>query len=106
MKIGSLYLVKRWFWLLFPTKETAYFVESPLHRWSAALDPDPAFAYADVAYWSQKLNCELTCFSPDTHVVFLAEEGKYKQVLTSDGKIGWTVSVDNENDCFEEVNAD
>ena len=89
MNIGNLYKVKKWSWLLAPTKET---VES-----LAAHD-------AAVAYWSKQLNCEVTYFSPDSIVVFLEEDGKLKKVLTSDGKIGWTWFTEEYNEYFEELN--
>ena len=100
MNIGSLYTVKKWFWFLFPTKETA--------TDAAAVGPPRGVAacaavdYAD--YWSIQYNCEVTCFSPDSIVVFLENDGKLKKVLTSEGKIGWTWFTEEYNDCFEELN--
>ena len=94
MKIGSLYLVKDYFWLLFPTKETA--ARSPY------TDSD---APIGVGYWSRVLNCEVTYFSPDSIIVFLEEDGEYKKFLTSDGRIGWTWFGENYNDSFEEMKA-
>jgi hypothetical protein len=94
MNIGSLHIVKKWFWLIFPTKETA-------------AHGVVAFASAvDEAYWSKFYNCEVTYFSLDSIVVFLEEDGVFKKVLTSDGKIGWTWFNENYNDCFEEVKSE
>ena len=87
MNVGNLYLVKKYFWLLFPTKETAAAVA----------------AAAEADYWSKHSNCEVTYFSPDSIVVFLEEKGKYKKVLTSEGRIGWTWFTENLNYCFEEI---
>jgi len=98
MNIGALYVVKKWFWLLFPTKEIAAVAGHPASSPSAA-----ARTTATTAYWSRQLNCEVTCFSPDSIIVFLEEDGKYKKVLTSDGKIGWTWFSETYNECFEEV---
>ena len=95
MKIGSLYKVKQYFWLLFPTKDAAA-------ELAAAYAADAAVGYAD--YWSIQFNCEVTCFSPDSIVVFLENDGKLKKVLTSDGRIGWTWFIESYNECFEEVN--
>ena len=102
MNIGSLYKVKWGFWSLFPSKETGLpivgdVVEAVLGS-SGAAD-----AAANVAYWSKQLNCEITYFPLDSIVVFLEEDGPYKKVLTSDGKIGWTCFVEDYIDCFEEV---
>ena len=98
MNIGSLYKVKKYFWLLYPTKETVavaapHGVAAPHRR-----APDE---YA--SYWSKSFNCEGTYFSPDSYIVFLEEDGVFKKVLTSDGKIGWIWFTKNYNDCFEEV---
>ena len=98
MNIGSLYKVKKFFWFLFPTKAAAVAAY-------AARDPAAAatafFAAAD--YWSRQLKCEVTYFSQDSIIVFLEEDGKYKKVLTSDGRIGWTWCDESYNDCYEEV---
>jgi hypothetical protein len=93
MNIGSLYLVKKWSWLLFPTKETAS---------GAALFA--GHAAADVhAWYSKRFNCEVTDFPLDSIVVFLEEDGLFKKVLTSDGKIGWIWFTEIYNDSFEEM---
>ena len=94
MNIGSLYRVKKYFWFLFPTKKTAC-TPPPLAAEHPAADA--------AAYWSRQLNCEVTYFSQETLIVFLEEEGKYKKVLTSDGRIGWTWFKEEYNNCFEEV---
>ena len=94
MNIGSLYTVKKYFWMLFPTKELV----APTH---AANHLTPSTI--DAAYWSKRLNCEITYFSPETLVVFLEEDGDYKKVLTSNGRIGWTRFNQDDISCFEEV---
>jgi len=109
MKIGSLYTVKKFCWLLFPTKDAAALfaaslalpLDAPPH---AALAPDSgSVAPAAADYWSRQLKCEVTYFSQETLIVFLEEDGNYKKVLTSDGKIGWTWFTENYNECFEEA---
>ena len=92
MNIGSLYKVKQCFWLLLPTKETA-----------ARVDSAHAYDEPHAVYRSKRFNCEVTYFSPDSIVVFLEEDGVFKKVLTSDGRIGWTVFYTSYNHCFEEV---
>ena len=96
MNIGSLYKVKKYFWLLFPTKEIA----------AAAPSPQAVFELAYAANWSRADNCEVTYFSPESFIVFLENDGKLKKVLTSGGKIGWIWFADHYNDCFEEVKAE
>jgi hypothetical protein len=106
MNIGSLYTVKKWFWLLFPTKETAAVAVArflPTLDAAASSSATAAVNAAEVAYWSKRYNCEVTYFSPDSYIVFLEEDGLFKKVLTSDGKIGWTVFYSTYNHCFEEM---
>lgn len=101
MNIGSLYLVRKWYWLLFPTKETAAFA-APGSGHSAAIIAamNPLLAAAN---WSRHYKCEITYFSPESYILFLEEEGKLKKVLTSTGKLGWVWFDGSYNDCFEEV---
>jgi len=103
MIIGKLYKVKKWFWLLFPTKETVVHGAVQHATDTAAAAPaEPSAA----AWYSKLFNCEVTYFSPDSLLVCLEEEGKFKKVLTSEGLIGWTWFTKNYNDCFEEVRAE
>jgi hypothetical protein len=97
MNIGSLYTVKKYFWLIFPTKEIATDAAP-----TAAQLLGLAAAFA-AAYWSKQYNCEVTYFSPESFIVFLQEDGKLKKVLTSDGRIGWTWFDEDYNECFEEA---
>ena len=101
MNIGSLYTVKKFCWLLFPTKDAAALFAAARRYFEAAVVPDEAPAAAD--YWSRQLKCEVTYFSRDSIIVFLEEDGNYKKVLTSDGKIGWTWFDESYNECFEEA---
>ena len=98
MNIGSLYTVKKFFWLLFPTRESAPTVRS-------AAFPSATGAADDADFWSECFNCEITYFSPDSIIVFLEEGGICKKVLTSDGRIGWTWFDASHNNCFEEMKA-
>ena len=108
MNIGSLYLVKKWFWLLFPSKETAATANIYAH--------DIAVGYAEAhhgadresvafyANWlSKELKCEVTYFSPDSYIVCLENDGRLKKVLTSDGRIGWIWFIQDDISCFEEA---
>ena len=99
MNIGSLYFVKRYFWLLFPTKVTAVAADFIVHYADGL-----GAVVATASYWSKRFNCEVTYFPLDSYIVFLEEDGPYKKVLTSEGLIGWTCFVEDYNDCFEEVN--
>jgi hypothetical protein len=104
MIIGKLYKVKKYFWLMFPTKQTA----ARCDRCTADATDAAACSAGNVcelksSYWSKQLNCEVIYFSPDSYIVYFGKDGVYKNVLTSDGKIGWTWFIESYNDCFEEV---
>ena len=104
MNIGSLYKVKKYFWLLFPLLETAAAAAAGAGASApATATAQRAAAAAYAAYWSNRFNCDVSYFSPDSIVVFLEEDGIYKKFLTTDGRIGWTCFDESYNDCFEEV---
>ena len=99
MNIGSLHQVKKRFWLLFPTKETADL--DGFRHTSGYADNENAAWYA--ARYSRLYNCNVTWFSPDSFVVCLEEDGDYKKVITSESLIGWIWVGEENNECFEEV---
>ena len=98
MNIGNLYKVKKYFWLLFPLLETAAAARVAIVAVNAGV------ALGDTAWYSKRYNCEVTDFPLDSIVVFLEEDGAFKKVLTSDGRIGWIWWFDEScKDCFEEM---
>ena len=103
MNIGNLYTVNLFYWLLFPTKEASDAAFALVATTASATTASATTASASAAYWSKQYNCEVTYFSPDSYIVFLEEDGNFKKVLTSDGRIGWTWFDEHYNDCFEEV---
>ena len=94
MNIGSLYRVKKGYWMFLSRKESA-----------SALADAVGAAYYSQEFKENKEN--VTYFSPESYIVFLEEDGKFKKVLTSEGLIGWTWFTvhfnDYFNDYFEEV---
>ena len=107
MNIGSLYQVKKYFWLLFPTKEIISSSEAAGAVGEAdvlrGVDATEREAGNVAAWYSRKYNCNVTWFSPDSFVVCLEEDGKFKKVLTSEGLIGWTWFGERYNEYFEEI---
>ena len=104
MNIGSLYQVKKRFWLLFPTKETADL--DGFDHASGYADNENAAWFWCAALYSRKYNCNVSWFSPESFVVFLEEDGKLKKFLTSEGLIGWTQVNKAWLGCFEEVKSE
>ena len=99
MKIGTLYRIKKYYWLLFSSKESA-----------SAIDEDRGIciSVADAAWeaarYHKRYNENVSYISPDSYLVFLEEDRKVKKVLTSDGTIGWTWFQESWNNNFEEIN--
>lgn len=95
MNIGSLYQVKKYFWLLFPTKEIVISTGVEDARDVMSVH---ALGAADYAAWYSRIyNCNVSWFPPESFVVCLEEDGKLKKFLTSEGLIGWTCFFENYN---------
>ena len=89
---GKLYQVKKYFWYLYPSKETA---------------ADAAAAVSATAYWSKEFNCNVTYISPNSIFCLLESNGKFLKVLTTNGEIGWMIYPKKQpwtKGCIEEVN--
>ena len=84
MQIGKLYQVKKYYWLLYPTKDIAKMCLSSLQA-----THDPAIIENEGAYWSKRLNCNVSYIKPNDIFCLLKEEGNYLKMLTSNGEIGW-----------------
>ena len=102
MNIGSFYQVKKYFWLLFSTKETTAILGD--YHAPGFADNEEAAWYA--AKYSRLCNCNVTWFSPESFVVFIEEDGKLKKFLTSEGLIGWIQVNKAWLGCFEEVKSE
>ena len=100
MNIGSLYTVKAYRWLLFPSLETAMI---RIGQVSSFTFSNSLAANREAAWVSEHLNCNVTCVSSGSYIIFLEEDGRYKKVLTSDGRIGWTWINKNDDNCFQEL---
>ena len=95
MNIGSLYRVKKYFWLLFPTKETAA---------ALALATPAAWAADRVAYYSKRFKCNVSYIESNSVFCLLEKDGIYCKVLTANGEVGWIYLADWCKDDIEEVN--
>ncbi len=95
--VGKLYEVKKYFWLLYPTKKAA-----AAGRASSAGDAGTAAAV--VQYWSKQLNCRISYIPEKTflHVSFQKEE--FARIISPEG-CGWIYvpTYDWINDSFEEL---
>ena len=80
MNIGGLYQIKKWFWLLYPTKDIAEAATA------AAASHSPV---ATARYWSKELNCNVSFFSQNSMFMLLEQTDKFCKILTTNGEIGW-----------------
>lgn len=95
MNIGALYDIKKRYWFLYPSRETA----SVADRIANNLNYIPSSNY-----FSSMLKCNITYVSPNSIFVLLEQDGKYCNVLTANGEIGWIIHPENEDlGCIEEV---
>jgi hypothetical protein len=97
MNVGKLYQVKKYFWLLYPSKEIA-----DAHVF-ASLDTTAAAA---AAYYSKEYNCNVSYISPKSIFCFLEQNEKFIKILSTNGELGWIYLSDfyKDKDDIEEVN--
>ena len=81
MNIGKLYQVKKYYWLLYPSKEIAGDFAAATRHCAAAADT--------AAFLSERYKCNVLYIPENSIFCFLEQDGKYLKVLTSTGEIGW-----------------
>lgn len=96
-KIGKLYEVKQYNWLVYPDKETmvstTWRTTSPWRH-----------GYGTAEYWSNRLNCRVSFIPEKSFFDVLSQEEEFAHILSPDA-LGW-IYVPNQqwaNDCFEEL---
>lgn len=82
-KPGKLYQINKYFWLLYPTKETA-----------DAAAPQCAVAARSTAascasYWSKHLNCDVSFLNTEDTIMVVEVSGVQIKVINQEGKSGW-----------------
>jgi hypothetical protein len=105
---GKLFQVKKYFWLLYPSKDIAAaawdWIEAIAHA-VAASDVASAECYSQA--WSKQYNCNVTFVSPNDIFCLLEQDGKYLKILSTNGELGWINHPTNDawtKGCIEEVN--
>jgi hypothetical protein len=115
MNIGALYEIKKRYWFLYPSREAASIADRIANNLNYI--PNPTSALVDSVhvvgnavncsrYFSSMLKCNITSVSPNSIFVLLEQDGKYCNVLTANGEIGWIIHPENEDllkGCIEEV---
>lgn len=96
-KTGKLYEVKRLYWLLYPTKETA---EQTACAWC-----DETTADEVAGFWGCSLSCRVSYIRTETYVSVVSQEGSLVHIISPEG-CGWIYAPAKYawiNECFEEL---
>lgn len=100
MIIGELYLVKSYFWLMFPSLEIVTDNKELLANIS--LSYSGATKYAN--HYSNRLNCKINVVSQnDVFILLKIQEYKNStiiKVLSTKGELGWLI-ISHGSYCFE-----
>jgi hypothetical protein len=94
MNVGKLCQFKKFYWLLFPSKDIA----SVAPHIAAAVEQHHA------AYYSKRFNCNISYIFPKSIFCFLEQDGKFCKILSTNGELGWLVLSDWLIEDIEEVN--
>ena len=107
MQLGKMYLVKDWFWFLYPTKEMAAAAGGRRVTRAAgwSFDKMRRVAYQDAQWSSERHGCNVAVVEPKTCVVLLEvdEDERCYKLLDSNGNIGWIYCCDDFSKYFELV---
>jgi hypothetical protein len=91
MNVGKLFQVKKYFWLLYPSKDIAGAV---------AVAAVAGGAERCSQAWSKQFNCNVTFVSPNDIFCLLEQDGEYIKVLSTgvsiDGKLFKVLSTNGE----------
>jgi hypothetical protein len=112
MNISGLYEIKKWYWLLFPSKDIAAEADARAARLTVADAAAVVFEHLAVScadYWCRELNCNVSFIELNSMFMLLEKDGKYYKVLSTSGSMGWIIYPENEawtKNCIEEVKAE
>lgn len=83
---GKLYQINKYFWLLYPTKETAVAARAAL---AAAARSARAAAASWASHWSKHLNCDVYFLNTEDTIMVVEVSGVQIKVINQEGKSGW-----------------
>ena len=87
MQLGKMYLVKEYFWYVFPTKKLAG-ARATAVGWAAASRASP-WAANNAKVLSERYKCNVFVVEENTCFVLLEVDDDYCKLLDSNGNIGW-----------------
>ena len=109
MKIGGLYQTKNYYWMLYPSKDTAALVATAPPAGSAAAAAATgrlSGAAAIAAYWSKRLNNNVSYIAQNSMFMLLEQDGMLSKVLSTEGMVGWIIIAEWCKDDIVEVKAE
>lgn len=77
----KLYRINQYFWLLYPTKETAVA--------AAVVAAAAPAAGGRASYWSERLNCIVSFLNEGDVVMIVEVSGEQVKVINQEGVSGW-----------------
>lgn len=97
MKIGKLYQIKEYFWLLYPSKDSILHSSIAIRRCSLRDTSDAA------KYYSFHLNCNVSYLEPKSIFCLIERDRNCLKVLSNNGQLGWIFVPDDwcDNECFD-----
>jgi hypothetical protein len=111
MNIGKLFQFKKYFWMLYPSKDIVAAVEALLDdpetalvRWNELGEISAAYVASLSAYWSKRFNCNVSHIEPNSIFMLLEQDEKYCKILSTNGELGWIILTDWRKNDIEEVN--
>jgi hypothetical protein len=82
MNVGKLYRFKKYFWLIFPSKNIATYASSSSMMAMRSIT-------AEAAYYSKQFNSKVSYIEPNSMFILLEQDGNYHKVLSNNGELGW-----------------
>jgi hypothetical protein len=78
MEVGKLYQTNQYYWMLYPSKDTAT---------RTATATTTADDWAN--YWSKRLDCNVSYIAQNSMFMLLEQTDRFCKVLSTEGKVGW-----------------
>lgn len=84
---GKLYKTTKYFWFLFPTKETAAAATDVALALDAPITAAAVVSWA--SYWSKKLSCNVSFIGEGDIILVVEVSGIQVKVISQEGNSGW-----------------
>ena len=89
IQIGKMYCVKKFFWLLYPTRTELEYDVGVLASVRSVAPREREDAYEDAKWYSELYSCNFDVVEENTCFVLLEQDKDYFKLLNSNGNIGW-----------------